>query len=207
MTDRQRLAKLRAAVTQLKATTAGYRKAPTGVHWRTAFALLEELEADLSAPPPPPVPALGPVVKGGQTVLEHDLTHITDGLTADGSVWPAFDDAIGHPGMVVIAPEPGVVTGHGHAKRRDGRPDGQSVNVFVGQSGIEYWIGHVENVAPVGARVRKGGRLGTISPNHEQPHVHVGVNALRLVGRDLEHHTDYTHGAPTVGAQLRRFLR
>lgn len=204
--DRKRLAKLRAAVVELKRTTEGYRTAPTGIHWRRALARLDELERDLSAPAPPKVPALGPIVRGGAPLLEHDLTHRTDGLDAHGSVWPAFDDGIGRPGLVVIAPELVTITGHGRAVRRDGRPNGRSLDLAIGASGLEYWIGHLEQPAPVGSRVRKGARLGVISANHEAPHVHVAVNARPLLGRDLEHHTNYTHGAPRIGAQLRKGL-
>jgi hypothetical protein len=146
---------------------------------------------------------LGPVIPGGQAMLLHDLTHITDGMDAGGSVWPAFDDGIGHPGMAVLAPEALTITGHGHAKRRDGNPNGLSINIAVGASKIEYWIGHLENLAPIGAKIKKGGQIASISPNHEAPHVHFGINALPLIGHDLDHHTDYTHGAPTVGAQLK----
>lgn len=204
MTNKQRVAKLNAAKAQLRKTTRGYT--PTGVYWREAFALLDQLADDLSVPPAPKVPQLGPVVRGGKPILEQDLTHITGGLTAGGSVWPAFDEAIGRPGLTVIAPEAVTVTGHGRARRRDGNPNGQSINLAVGASGIEYWFGHLENLAPVGAKVKKGGRLGTISPNHEAPHVHVGINAKPLIGRDLDHHANYTHGATKVGLDLARAL-
>lgn len=205
MTDKQRLALLVKAKAELKQTTKGYVKAPTGIHWRKAFASLDKVMKDLGTPVTP-VPALGPIVKGGTSILLQDLTHITDGLTAGGSVWPAFDDAIGHPGTIVIAPEAGKVTGHGHARRRDGNPNGLSINIFVGASGIEYWIGHLENLAPIGASLKKGGKLGTISPNHEAPHVHCGMNAIPLIGKDLDHHTNYTHGASKVGVQLKKAL-
>jgi hypothetical protein len=190
------------ALAELKLTKYGWPKTnkPTG-HMENVVTLLGKARASLDPPPKPPKPKvdLGPVIKGGVPILQQDLTHETGGLTG----FPAFDDGIGHPGMVVIAPETVTITGHGHAVRRDGTPNGLSLNLAVGASGIRYWIGHLENLAPIGAKVKKGGQLATISPNHEAPHVHVGIDAAGLIGHELLHHTDYTHGAPTVGAQLK----
>jgi hypothetical protein len=36
------------------------------------------------------------------------------------------------------------------------------------------------------------------------PHVHLAIDARPLLGHHLISHTDYTHGAPTIGAQLAR---
>lgn len=147
-----------------------------------------------------PVPNLGPVVRGGKPILEHDLTHATGGLPG----FPAFDDGF-KAGRTVIAPERLTVTALGRARRRDGRPNGQSVHA-TGRSGIRYWFGHVAAPAPIGTVIPKGKRVAVISSNHEAPHLHVGIDARPLIGHELKHHTDYTHGAPTVGAQLTRAL-
>lgn len=192
MTDKQRAAKLHAAVASLKKTTRGYQ--PNGVHWRKAMGLLADIDNDLSRPP---VPALGPVVPGGRSVLEQDLTHATGGL--DG--YPAFDDAVGHPGLAVIAPEALTVTRQSSARRRDGNPNGKAFYAD-GASGIKYWFGHLDAAPAVGKRFKKGEVMAKISANHEVPHLHVGMDARALIGHDLVHHTNYTHGAPKVGVQL-----
>jgi hypothetical protein len=190
------------ALAELKLTRYGWPKngKPTG-HMKNVVDLLEQAKGDIA--PKPNHLILGPVIPGGLPILEQDLTHITDGMTEGGSVWPAFDDGVGHPGMAVLAPEMLTITGHGHAKRRDGSPNGLSINVAVGASKIRYWIGHVEMPAAVGTVVKAGGKIAVISANHEAPHVHFGIDAIPLIGHDFAHHTNYTHGAPTVGAQLR----
>jgi hypothetical protein len=175
-----------------------YLETKKGSEWRAFDRVLKQLQVSLTTN----IPELGPIVRGGRALVAQDLTHITDGMTAHGSVWPALDDGVGHPGLVVIAPEDVTVTGHGRAKRRDGRPDGVSINIAAGGSKLEYWIGHLQDPVAVGSRVKKGQRLASISPNHEAPHVHVGINAVALIGHDLAHHSDYTHGAPLIGVQL-----
>lgn len=199
MTDAQRAATLARARAALQRTTQGYtqfKQTGKGDAWKAALKELDTLAADL-APPKPKLPALGPVVVGGRTVLEQDLTHATDGVPG----YPAFDDGFNHPGLAVIAPETFKVTKIGRFVRRDGTPDGKSV-YGTGASGIRWVFGHLENVPAVGATVKANAKFATISPNHEQPHVHVGVNAKALIGHELAHHTNYTHGAATVGQQL-----
>lgn len=166
-----------------------------GAYDALADALLGDYE------PPPAIPQLGPVVPGGMRVLDHDLTHATGGLPG----FPAFDDGFS-AGQLVIAPEPVQVTQLGRARRRDGRPNGLSLWA-TGASGIVYWMGHVARPVTVGTRAKLGGRLAIVSANHESPHLHVGIDASALIGRELEHHTDYTHGGPTVREQLERAAR
>jgi hypothetical protein len=161
---------------------------------RLRYRLFKVPEAE----PKSKLPELGPVVEGGKSVLEHDLTHATGGL--DG--YPAFDDGF-RSGAVVVAPETLTITGIGSARRRDGNPNGLSIHA-TGESGIRYWFGHVEQPPTHGTRVGKGRRLAVVSGNHEAPHLHVGLDVSRLTGRELEHHTDYTHGGRTVGEQLAR---
>ena len=201
MTDKQRAAVLAKARKHLRQTTRGYNE--TGSEWKAALAALDELARDLAPPKPPSkVPNLGPVVKGGVSLLLQDLTHATGGL--DG--YPALDDGFGHAGLTVIAPEQLTVTRHSSARRRDGRPNGKAFYA-TGRSGIRYWFGHVDSPPPVlGKTYRKGAFLAVVSPNHEMPHLHVGIDAKPLIGRELVHHADYTHGAPKIGAQLAKAL-
>ena len=147
------------------------------------------------------IPDLGPVVRGGLSVLDHDLTHATGGLPG----FPAFDDGFGAAGKAVLAPEKLTITRIGSAVRRDGKPNGRSIRA-TGASGIRYWFGHLEQPAAVNSVVRRGAKIGVISANHEEPHVHVGMDASALVGHELVHHTNYTHGAPTVRVQFEAHL-
>lgn len=153
------------------------------------------------------IPHLGPVTIGGKPILNQDLTHATGGFPNpnSNSVMPAFDDAFGHPGMKVIAPEPLTVVRASSAARRDGRPNGKAFYA-TGTSKVKYWFGHIDKVPPIGKKYKRGEVMAKVSPNHEVPHLHVGVNAKALIGHDLIHHTNYTHGAPTVGDQLVKAL-
>lgn len=162
-----------------------------------ALDTLRLLLLDLDPPKPEGVPNLGPVIAGGRSILREDLTHATDGVPG----YTAFDTGIGRPGLAVIAPEQVTVTKIGQFVRRDGSPNGRSVYA-TGRSGLRYVFGHLENVPKVGAKIGKGGRVGTISPNHEAPHLHLGIDARPLIGRELDHHADYTHGGAPLGEQL-----
>lgn len=197
LTDKQLLDAVRRLETHLHKTTEGYVGHESGVHWRRAHGELERIKKGLE--PKAKAPALGPVVRGGQSILLHELTHATGGL--DG--YPAFDDAVGHPGLAVIAPEPLTVTRQSSARRRDGNPNGKAFYA-TGASGLRYWFGHVDAAPAVGAKFKKGQRMAAISANHEAPHLHVGINAQDVIGHELAHHTNYTTGAPSVGAQLRK---
>lgn len=151
-------------------------------------------------PTQPSIPALGPVVRGGKTILLHDLTHETGGIEQ----YAAFDDGF-TAGAVVLAPEPLIVTRQSSARRRDGRPNGKAFYA-TGASRILYWYGHVEDAPPVGHRYVAGQAITKVSANHEAPHLHVGMDFRPLTGVQLLHHTDYTHGAPLIGDQLARLL-
>lgn len=150
------------------------------------------------------VPSLGPVFSGGQSVLQHDLTHRTSGLPNDGigSVWPAFDDAF-RTGAVIIAPEKITVY-------QDSGSNPGDACYCRGESKLRYWVGHLKEAPSKGTVIGKGKRIGVTCVNNigGGPHVHVAVNVEELFGRGtvLEHHTNYTHGAPTIGAQLAKRL-
>jgi hypothetical protein len=140
------------------------------------------------------VPNLGPVSANGKSVLDHDLTHPTGGL----NLYPAFDDAFS-PGATIIAPEAIEIV-------RDSSSDPGDACYAEGDSKLDYWFGHLVSAPKVGTRIGKGGKVGVVLDHNQGggPHVHVGVNVERLWGngKQLTHHTNYTHGAPTVGSQL-----
>lgn len=189
MTDAKRLALLRKARKHLALTKQGY--APTGSEWKAALAALDKLAADLRSSP---TLALGPVWVGGKSVLLHDLTHATTNIP----LYPAFDDAF-NQGRVIVAPEDLTVT------RQSSANPGEAFYA-TGKSKIRYWFGHLDRGQAVGTKFRKGAAIGRVAANAigGGPHVHVGLNVELLlgVGRELKHHTNYTHGAPLVGEQL-----
>lgn len=144
-------------------------------------------------PRPSPLPDLGPLYVGGVSVLDHSLTHETAGIAH----YPAFDDGwiVYRP---ILAPENVTVTKASSATVGD-------AFYASGVSKLDYWFGHLVVAPAVGATFRKGQYIGSIAPQNP-PHVHLGVNARRLIGHDLEHHTDYTNGAPTIRTQLKEAL-
>jgi peptidoglycan hydrolase-like protein with peptidoglycan-binding domain len=155
-----------------------------------AIGLME----DAASNPPASVPALGPTMKGGKSVLDQDCTHATSGIP----LYPAFDDAFSE-GATVIAPEPLTVT------RQSSSNPGQAFYAD-GASGLRYWFGHLDRTPAVGTKYGKGATVGKVCHNEVGggPHVHVAVNVERLwgTGKQLKHHTNYTHGAPLIGVQL-----
>lgn len=198
MTDRERLALLRKAERHLKRTRQGYvqfAESGKGSEWRAAIVALEKLERDLDERVPP----LGPVVRGGKSMLLHDLTHKTSGL----DFYPAFDDAY-EQGEVILAPEALIVD-----KKLSSAHPGLAFYA-TGRSKLRYWFGHLDRRHPLGTRFAKGDAIGKVAANSigGGPHVHVGVNIELIAGagKQLIHHTDYTHGSPTIGAQLARLL-
>lgn len=200
MTDKERLALLQKAEAELKLTSQGYKQwvadGRPASHWSRAMLAINKLEKDLT---PVPIPQLGSVWMGGISILRHDLTH----ETARIDFYPAFDDAYVQ-GRVIIAPEnieviaPPTSANPGEAFYAKGR------------SKIRYWFGHLDRSHAIGATFRKGDAIGRVAANHVGggPHAHVGLNIELLVGagKQLLHHTNYTHGAPSVGAQLRKLL-
>jgi hypothetical protein len=182
VTDKQRVALLDSAIKELKQTTKGY--SASGPHWREAMERLERLRRDLT-----PLPDLGPMWSGGKSILDHDLTHATAGIAL-------------YQGRVVLAPEPLVVI-----PPSTGSHPGRAFYAR-GRSRLKYWFGHLDRSQPIGTSFAKGAAIGRVAANNVGggPHVHVGVNIEELAGdgRQLLHHTNYTHGAPTIGAQLKK---
>ena len=149
-----------------------------------------------SAPAGGGVPDLGPVFAGGKSVLDHDLTHITGGLPD----YPAFDDAY-TAGTAIIAPEPLEITGQSSSNPGD-------AFYARGDSGLEYWFGHLTSSPPDGGRFNKGAKLSSVL-DHDVgggPHVHGGIDGRSVMGHQFEAHDNYTHGAPTIGEQLSEAL-
>jgi hypothetical protein len=162
--------------------------------WAFDAIAIDLMQEAAAGPKPPIVPPLGPVIKGGKSVLDHDCTHATSGIP----LYPAFDDAF-YEGADIIAPEPITVT------RQSGSNPGQAFYAD-GESGLRYWFGHMDRTPAVGKKFAKGAFIGETCENNVGggPHVHVAVNVERLwgSGKQLKHHTNYTHGAPTIGTQL-----
>ncbi len=197
MTDKQRLALVRQAQRELVLTT---NFDPKGGHWRRAFGALQALEDDLAEQPEvPKVPDLGPVWRGGKSILLHDLTHATGGIP----LYPAFDDAF-VAGCKIIAPEAITVT-----KQSSSRPG--DAFYAKGASKIRYWFAHLVSAPATGRKFRKSETIGVVL-DHDiggGPHVHVGIIVEDLLGRgkQLEYHTNYTHGGGLIGDQLREELK
>jgi hypothetical protein len=148
---------------------------------------------------PSPIPKLGPVVDGGKAMLDLRLTHPSSGFPNPehpDSYFPAID-AGWIVGLDVLAVEDMVVT------------EASSANVgdafyAMGVSKIEYWYGHIIVAPGVGKIFRRGDKVGDIIVHPNGAHVHMGMNARRLIGHDLTY--GYGLGVPTVGAQLREAL-
>ena len=139
-------------------------------------------------------PVLGPVFAGGKSVLDHDCTHATGGIP----LYPAFDDAF-QAGRAIIAPEALEVT------RASSSSPGDAFYAD-GDSGLRWWFGHLVSAPSVGRTFEPAEVVGYVLDHSVGggPHVHVGVNVERLwgTGKQLTHHTGYTHGAPLIGKQL-----
>lgn len=143
---------------------------------------------------PRSAPNLGPIVDGGQLLLDQDLTHPTSGIP----LYPAFDDAFA-VGYDVLAPERMVVS-------RDSSSNPGRAFYATGDSKLKYWFAHLDRTHYAGQVFNKGAFVGNVAPNYigGGPHCHVGVNVELLLGwgEQLAHRTNYTHGAPTIRAQL-----
>jgi hypothetical protein len=142
------------------------------------------------------VPNLGPMSSGLASVLDRDLTHATSGIP----LYPAFDDVF-TAGAILLAPEGMDVT------RQSSSSPGCAFYAD-GDSGLRWWFGHLTATPSVGRRYAKGDKIGNVYDTDAGggPHVHVGVNVERYpgfgTGDQLKHHTNYTHGAPTIREQL-----
>lgn len=98
------------------------------------------------------------------TSIPRKGTHITDGLDWNQGRKTAVD-IMASPGTPVGAPEDGQVVRWGSAQ-------GGEALYFQGASGRMYWLGHIDDRAPVGSRVSQGAVLARVSADHPAPHVH-----------------------------------
>lgn len=204
--DRELGAKLAQAHGILKETEKGYE--PTAPRWKKAMRLIDQVEAKLHQPP---IPNLGPVVRGDKPVLLWVPTHNTDGLEYTGSRYPAFDSAFGRVGAVLVAPERLRV-------RRQSSADGADAFYATGVSTIEWWFGHIVTAPATGRWFDRGepmGKVARIAASDGGPHLHTGMDCRKLIGRDLlyggqrkpsDRPRDYTFGSPPVGVQLKAAL-
>ena len=142
--------------------------------------------------PPTPVPQLGPYVIGGRSLLNTRLTHNTDGIPH----YPAVD-AGWIIGLDCLAVEDMTVT-------RASSADVGDACFTRGRSKIEYWYGHMVRCPPVGTFLRMGAKIGDIIVHPNGAHLHLGVDARALIGRDLVY--GYSTEIPTVGQQLKEEL-
>lgn len=203
MTEKQRLALLREALDYLEKTKQGHvqwvAEGRTGPHWKAAMTDLKKLEKDLLPTPEPP---LGPIRRGGKSLLAYQLTHNTDGIP----LYPAFDDNWG-AGAISIAPEALVVI----SPYTSSNPG--AAFYARGASKIEYWIGHLTRSPRIGTKFVKGQEIGRSVAQTGAEHTHWGINVEALLGPGKQllygkdgHGPDYTYGSPSIGAQLRTAL-
>lgn len=184
----------------LKETEKGYD--PRAPRWKRAMGLIDGVEAALAKPP---VPDLGPLYRGDKAVLLYVPTHNTDGVPGP-SVYPAFDSGW-VKGKTIYAPERMQVT-------RQSSAQGADAFYATGVSRIDYWFGHIVSAPATGRWLDKGepfGKIAWIPAADGGPHLHVGMNAIKLIGRDLRYGRngngpDYTMGSPTIGVQLTKAL-
>jgi len=200
--DAQRLELLRSLKQDAMATKQGFvqwDENREGTHWRDWLRKMQKLEADLL---PDPLPAFGPIRRGGKNFLTYQLTHNTDGIP----LYPAFDDNWG-VGTISIAPEPMVVI----SPYTSSNPG--AACYMRGASKIEYWIGHLTRSPRIGTRFVKGQEIGRSVAQSGAEHTHWGINVEALLGRGKQlrygangNGPDYTYGSPSIGVQLRDAL-
>lgn len=192
----------------LKKTEKGYD--PHAPRWKHAMFIIDSVEEYLSQPI---VPALGPVIPGGKSILLEAPTHETDGVFdspnvpkrngGNGSHYPAFDygwDA----GVKILAPEDLIITGQSSAM-------GADAFYALGDSQLAYWFGHLTRSPATNTRFHKGQVMSTIAAIPGADHGHLGIDARKLTGKDLKwgkrgNGPDYTYGSPTIGRQLAMLL-
>lgn len=200
MTDKQRLAKLVKAEGLLKQTRDGYPGPGKGTFWAPALKLLDEVQADLKAPPAPPRPRLVfPIADPDAHVFVGGL-HETGGLPG---YWAL--DFICKAGSGVVAPERATVTRFSGHDPNDDRAD--SIGVFgwttylVTPTGYQWFLTHQGARLPtlkVGQRVEAGDLLGFVGNQRFRPdHLHAGVSSPKGAA-DAKRHVTAVSKAPRV---------
>jgi hypothetical protein len=141
------------------------------------------------------VPDLGPVEKGGASLLDFALSHATSGI----SLYPATD-TVWTPGCVIIAPEKIEIT------QASSSSPGDACYAKGVASGIKYWFGHMVSAPGVGKVIGKGATVGKVGQfSGYTPHLHLGVNVENLwgKGKELKHGNNYSvSGIPTIRKQF-----
>lgn len=202
MTDKQVLNALLRCETHLKYTRQGYvqfsKSGFKGSEWKAALAALNLAQAELQQRLVPRWAKLGPVTRGGISLLDFDLTHLTTGL----DLFPAVDLAWG-AGIDIIAPEGCVV----FLKDSSASP-GEAV-YLKGDSRLVHWVGHITRDWPLGHRFEKGDKIADVLDQSGTDHCHWAVNAEAYLGKGNRlkygrtgNGPNYTHGSPTIRRQL-----
>ena len=197
MTDKQLVNAVRRARQRLH-RASGYD--PAGGHYKAVDTALDQIESELLQRLTPRWAHIGPVTKGGKSLLDMSLTHRTSGIP----LFPAVDTAWG-AGVAMIAPESCKVD----TKDTSASP-GEAL-YLTGWSLMRYWFAHIDRDYPLGHTFAKGELIGkTVNTSRGGgPHGHVGVNAEAFLGRGKQlkygkngNGPDYTLGAPTIRQQL-----
>lgn len=146
------------------------------------------------------LPELGPFWKGGLSVLDQNLTHMTTGLPK----YPAWDDAF-EAYREVIAPENIEVF-----KKDTSASPGEAIYA-LGESDLVWWIAHLDRDHPLGKVIPKGNLIGKVFKTSVGggSHVHVAINIENIAGQGEQllygrtgFGPNYTHSPITIGEQL-----
>ena len=141
------------------------------------------------------VPDLGPLEKGGASLLDFALSHATSGI----ALFPATD-TVWTPGCTIIAPEKIEIY-----KASSSSP-GDACYAEGVNSGLRFWFGHMVSAPAVGKIIGKGSTVGKVGQfSGYTPHLHLGVNVEQLwgSGKELKHGNNYSvSGIPTIRKQF-----
>jgi hypothetical protein len=155
---------------------------------------INQVQTEAAAATGSKVPDLGPLEKGGQSLLDFALSHDTSGI----KLYPA-SDTVWTKGTTIIAPEKLTIT-----KASSSNPG--AACYAEGVSGIRYWFGHMVSAPPVGKVINKGAQVGTVGAfSGYTPHLHCGVNVEKIwgTGKELKHGNNYSvSGIPTIRKQF-----
>jgi hypothetical protein len=126
MTDKQMAALVRSMWADLRKTEKGYRDGKDGRNWKNAERKREQI---LTALERVPVPALGPVLEDGPSMLTYAPTHNTDGVP----LHPAFDAGFGRSGIHYWIGHIGVAPATGRTFKK-----GERIARIADQSGTDH---------------------------------------------------------------------
>jgi hypothetical protein len=156
---------------------------------------INQVQTEYAADQGKKVPDLGPLEKGGASLLDFALSHSTSGI----ALYPATD-TVWTPGATIIAPEKIEIT-----KASSSSPGDACYAIGV-TSKIQYWFGHMVSAPAVGKVIGKGATIGKVGQfSGYTPHLHCGVNVEKLwgSGKELKHGNNYSvSGIPTIRKQF-----